>query len=66
MAGFGRWGRHLASLAECPNVFLKVSGIGCVFRRSDPDLIQRYLRQAVATFGPDRCMFGRRTGAEWV
>jgi predicted TIM-barrel fold metal-dependent hydrolase len=57
-AGFERWGRHLASLAECPNVFLKVSGIGGVFRRSDPDLIRRYLRQAVAAFGPDRCMFG--------
>jgi predicted TIM-barrel fold metal-dependent hydrolase len=39
-------------------VFLKVSGIGCVFRRSDPDLIRRYLRQAVATFGPARCLFG--------
>jgi hypothetical protein len=37
---------------------MKVSGIGCVFRRARPDLIRRYLRQAVATFGADRCMFG--------
>jgi predicted TIM-barrel fold metal-dependent hydrolase len=57
-AGFERWAQHAASLAECPNVFLKMSGIGCVFRRASPDLIRRYLRQGVATFGADRCMFG--------
>src|SRR5262249_6524296 len=34
------WAQHLVSLAECPNVFLKVSGIACVFRRSGPDLIR--------------------------
>jgi predicted TIM-barrel fold metal-dependent hydrolase len=55
---FGRWAQHVASLAECPNVFMKVSGIGCVFQRSNPTLVLQYLRQAVATFGAARCMFG--------
>jgi predicted TIM-barrel fold metal-dependent hydrolase len=36
----------------------KVSGIGCVFQRADSELIKRYLRQAVAIFGPSRCLFG--------
>ncbi len=57
-AGFECWVQHLVSLAECPNVFLKVSGIGCVFQKSDPGLIRQYVRQAVDTFGPNRCMFG--------
>jgi predicted TIM-barrel fold metal-dependent hydrolase len=57
-ANFEIWRRHLEALAECPNVFLKVSGIGVVFGRSAPDLIRRYLRRAVATFGPERCLFG--------
>jgi predicted TIM-barrel fold metal-dependent hydrolase len=58
VTGFDRWRQHLESLAECPNVFLKVSGIGCVFRRCSLDLIRRYLRRAVASFSADRCMFG--------
>ena len=29
-AGIERWSRHLAPLAACPNVFPKVSGIGCL------------------------------------
>ena len=56
--GFERWAQRLRSLAECPNVFLKTSAIGAVFRGSSPDLIRKYLRRAVAAFGADRCMFG--------
>jgi predicted TIM-barrel fold metal-dependent hydrolase len=37
---------------------MKVSGIGCFFQRSNPTLVRQYLRQAVATFGAARCMFG--------
>jgi predicted TIM-barrel fold metal-dependent hydrolase len=55
---FPVWTKHMAALAACPNVFLKVSGIGVIFRRSDPRLIRRYLRQAVDIFGAGRCMFG--------
>jgi predicted TIM-barrel fold metal-dependent hydrolase len=56
--GFERWHQHLASLAAYPNVYLKLSGIGCVFRHADHRLIQQYLQQAVTTFGADRCLFG--------
>src|SRR5262249_38721655 len=49
-AGFERWAERLTMLAQCPNVFLKVSGVGCVFRRVDTGLIRRYLRRAIAIF----------------
>jgi predicted TIM-barrel fold metal-dependent hydrolase len=58
VSGFERWTRYVVSLSECANVFMKVSGIGAVFRRTSPDLVRCYLRQAVATFGAARCMFG--------
>ena len=56
--GFEHWAERLMMLAESPNVFLKVSGVGCVFRRANPDLIRQYLRRAVAIFGLQRCLFG--------
>lgn len=55
--GFKRWSERLISLAQCANVVLKVSGIGCIFR-AETHLIPRYLKQAIATFSPERCMFG--------
>jgi|SRR5579863_1190252 len=57
-SGFGGWLRSVAFLAERPNMFMKVSGIGCVLQRSRPARVVEYLRQAVAAFGADRCMFG--------
>lgn len=56
--GFEQWRQHLQTLSQCSNVFLKLSGIGCVFRKSDPRSIRQWLRQAVSCFGPRRCMFG--------
>lgn len=37
--GFDQWREHLHALSQCSNVFLKLSGIGCVFRDSDPGWI---------------------------
>lgn len=56
--GFEQWRQHLQTLSQCSNIFLKLSGIGCVFRKSDPRSIRQWLRQAVSCFGPRRCMFG--------
>ena len=56
--GFDQWRQHLHALSQCSNVFLKLSGIGCVFRDSDPGWIRQWLQQAVSCFGPKRCMFG--------
>jgi predicted TIM-barrel fold metal-dependent hydrolase len=57
-ARFEEWTEHLSTLAKCPNVVLKLSGIGCVLRGCSPELVRQYLRRAVAAFGASRCMFG--------
>ncbi len=57
-AGFEQWSQHLQSLSQCSNIYLKLSGIGCVFRQSDPGWIRHWLQQAVSCFGPKRCLFG--------
>jgi predicted TIM-barrel fold metal-dependent hydrolase len=64
------WRRDLAELAACPNVSLKVGGIGMVVygqgfeQRDTPptsdDLLAVWaepLRFAIEAFGPERCMF---------
>jgi L-fuconolactonase len=65
-----RWRADLAELATCPNVFVKLGGIGMVVyglgfeRRPSPpsseELVAAWgepIRFAIETFGPDRCMF---------
>jgi predicted TIM-barrel fold metal-dependent hydrolase len=56
--GFEQWSQHLQALSQCTNLFLKLSGIGCVFRQSDPEWMRQWLQQAVSCFGPQRCLFG--------
>jgi predicted TIM-barrel fold metal-dependent hydrolase len=54
--GLATWRRALALLADCPNVALKISGLGTV--GGWPLEAQRpVVRDAIAIFGVDRCMF---------
>jgi predicted TIM-barrel fold metal-dependent hydrolase len=66
----GAWSRDLSALARCPNVVLKVGGLGMRIcghgwaGRSTPatsdELAEAYrpwFAHALAAFGPDRCMF---------
>lgn len=57
---FDPWNRHLAALAERPNVVCKLSG---VLTEADPETwteedVRPYLEQAIAQFGVDRVLFG--------
>jgi predicted TIM-barrel fold metal-dependent hydrolase len=54
---FPQWKATLAQLAACPNLFLKISGIGWIFQDNE-DLTVKYLREAVRLFGVDRCVVG--------
>lgn len=56
--GFISWKHHLARLAEHENVYLKLSGIGLVFRFDDQENIERFIHAGVEIFGEDRCIFG--------
>ncbi len=54
------WERDMAPLADCANVYCKLSGMVTEARWSDwtPDDLQPYISRALDWFGADRCMFG--------
>jgi L-fuconolactonase len=64
------WRRGLATVAACPNVYLKLGGIGMPRLRFDwheratpigsdelASAIAPFMTYCIAQFGPDRCMF---------
>jgi predicted TIM-barrel fold metal-dependent hydrolase len=56
---FHQWQERLKKIADCPNVSVKLSGIGCVFqKRISSERIKDYIIHAVKIFTPDRCVFG--------
>ena len=55
--GLADWRRALETAARQPNVFIKISGLG---RRGEPWTLEANgptIRDAIAIFGTDRCMF---------
>ena len=57
-AGRSAWLAGIVRLAACPNVVAKLSGLGTFVHRNDPAHIAAIVADAVAAFGPHRCMFG--------
>lgn len=57
-AGWSKWRDNIAILANEPNVFVKLSGFGTFIHRNDEDHIARLIRETVAAFGPQRCLWG--------
>lgn len=53
-----RWRKGMALLAARPNCHVKLSGLGTFVHRVDDALIARIVRETVAMFGADRCLFG--------
>ncbi len=56
--GIALWRDGLAQLADCPNVAVKLSGLGTFLHRIDRDYIGFVANEAVHAFGAERCMFG--------
>lgn len=56
-AGLSIWRRGMAGLADCPNVFLKVSELGLKGGVWDSASNRRVVREAVGMFGYARSMF---------
>ena len=67
---FAFWRQHIRELAGCPNVFMKLGGLGLPVmgfgfqhrtpQASSQELAQawrRYFETCIEAFGPDRCMF---------
>lgn len=56
-AGLALWRRGMEKLADCPNVWLKVSELGLPNGRWDSPGNRRVVREAVELFGYGRAMF---------
>jgi L-fuconolactonase len=57
--GYGRWRQDLHRLARHGNVLCKLSGLATeTAPGTAPSLVVDALREALDTFGPDRCLYG--------
>jgi len=52
------WKDGLRTLAQAPNLYAKLSGLGTFVHRNDPDLIALIYDAAIDILGSDRLMFG--------
>lgn len=57
-AGRDFWRRRMSELARRPNVYAKLSAFGTFLHRNDPGHIAWMIRETVAIFGADRCLYG--------
>jgi predicted TIM-barrel fold metal-dependent hydrolase len=55
--GIAAWRQHMATLAQCPNAAVKISGLGVPGRPWTVEANRDIVRTAIDLFGPDRCMF---------
>jgi predicted TIM-barrel fold metal-dependent hydrolase len=56
--GMAGWRRAMSGIAACPNVFVKISGIGQAGGRWSIDANRAVVRDTIEIFGTERCMFG--------
>lgn len=57
-AGRAYWRQQMSELARRPNVFAKLSAFGTFVHRVDADHIAWMIRETVAIFGAERCLWG--------
>jgi predicted TIM-barrel fold metal-dependent hydrolase len=56
--GWQLWRQGMMALAQCPNVNVKLSGLGTFVHACREDVMDPIIREAVAMFGADRCFYG--------
>lgn len=56
--GRAGWRDAMTLLAAQPNVVSKLSGLGTFIHRNDPEHIAWIVRETVALFGANRCLYG--------
>jgi len=57
-AGWSAWRAGMRLLSACPNVSVKLSGLGTFSHRCDPALWRPVIEETLGLFGPQRCLFG--------
>jgi predicted TIM-barrel fold metal-dependent hydrolase len=56
--GWAHWRTGMRALAACPNVVVKLSGLGTFVRRATVEAWRPVIEETLAMFGAERCMFG--------
>lgn len=56
--GWSAWRAGMAELAACPNVSVKLSGLGTFVHCCDAKHWAPVIRETTGLFGPGRCLFG--------
>lgn len=56
-AGWALWRAGMKQLAACPNVVVKLSGLGTFDRACSAERWRPVIEATIDLFGPDRCMF---------
>lgn len=56
--GWALWRAGMRQLAACPNVMVKLSGLGTFDRACSAERWRPVIEATIDLFGPDRCMFG--------
>jgi len=54
---FRAWEAAMREYANCPNVVMKLSGLGMFDHSWTVDSLRPYIRTAISIFGANRCMF---------
>jgi predicted TIM-barrel fold metal-dependent hydrolase len=57
-AGWAQWRIGMAQLAQCPNVAVKLSGLGTFIHACSVELWQPVIEQTLGMFGAQRCFYG--------
>ncbi|MEP6876312.1 MAG: amidohydrolase family protein [Burkholderiales bacterium] len=57
VAGWRAWRDGLRGLAQCPNMMVKISGLGMIDHAWTVESIRPYVLETIDAFGPQRCMF---------
>jgi predicted TIM-barrel fold metal-dependent hydrolase len=57
-AYFVNWKKGMQTLANEPNIFCKISGVGMLDPRFTETSIRPWIEHCISIFGPDRCMIG--------
>lgn len=55
--GLAAWRKAMALVAQCPNVAVKISGIGLAGKRWSVEENRAVVLDTISIFGTDRCMF---------
>jgi predicted TIM-barrel fold metal-dependent hydrolase len=57
VAGWRAWRDGMRMLASCPNVSVKISGLGMFDHHWTVESLRPYVLETIDTFGAERCMF---------